>query len=43
MNGIFHAVNNRIIKTEQKMAYLFLVRETVPFHCSEGDLSEKVC
>ena len=37
------AVQTHIVKPEQKIAYLFLVRETVPFHCSEGALTEQLC
>jgi hypothetical protein len=42
--GLTVAVQNKIVKTEQKMAYLFLSRETMPFHCSEGEMDkEPIC
>ena len=38
--GLTVAVQNKIVKSQQKMAYLFLSRETIPFHCSEGELDK---
>lgn len=42
-DGLITAVQNKINKPQHQMAFLYLARETVPFHCSEGDLTDKLC
>jgi len=42
-DGLIYAVQQRIVKPQHEQAFLYLARETVPFHCSEGDLTEQLC
>lgn len=42
-DGLITAVQNRIVKPQHHMGFLYLTRETVPFHCSEGDLTTQLC
>jgi len=37
------AVYDYIIRAERSHAYLYGVKETVPFYCSEGDLKNPIC
>lgn len=43
MQNLGQAIYNQVVKQEKDEAYLFLVRETTAFHCSEGDLDKKLC
>lgn len=43
MQGLAKGIYDGVVKPERDEAYLFLVRETVPFHCSEGELKEPLC
>jgi len=43
MQSMANAVYNNIVKREKDEAYLFLVRQTQPFYCSEGDLDKSLC
>lgn len=43
MQSMANAVYNNIVKPEKDEAFLFLVRQTQPFYCSEGDLDKKLC
>lgn len=43
MQGLAKGIYDGVVKPERDEAYLFLVRETVPFYCSEGELKEPLC
>lgn len=43
MQSMANAVYTNIVKREKDEAYLFLVRQTQPFYCSEGDLDKALC
>lgn len=43
MQNMAQQIYNQVVKKEKDEAYLFLVRETTPFHCSEGDLDKPLC
>jgi hypothetical protein len=43
MQRMTKAVYDNIIRRERNEAYLFFVQDTVPFHCSEGELKEPIC
>ena len=43
LQNLGQAVYTQIVKKEKDEAYLFLVRETTAFHCSEGDLDKPLC
>jgi len=43
MQRMAKSVYDNIIRRESNEAYLFFVQDTVPFHCSEGELSTPIC
>lgn len=44
MTALVRAVYQSVIKRELDEAFMFMVRETVPFYCSEGDMkTERLC
>jgi hypothetical protein len=43
MRSMTKSIYDKIIKPETNEAYLMLVQDTVPFHCSEGELNTEIC
>ena len=43
MSKMSDSVMKNIIELEEDKAYLFGVRETSPFYCSEGSLDKSIC
>ena len=42
MTALIRSIYNSVIKRELDEAFMFMVRETVPFYCSEGDLVKEM-
>ena len=42
LDDVAKTLYDEVIKTNKEMAYMALVRETVPLYCSEGDMSKKL-
>lgn len=39
--AMVRSIYQNVVKRELDEAFMFMVRETVPFYCSEGDMKEE--